>query len=183
MRYYIYILYSITADRYYVGSSGNPQNRLSQHNTGRNKSTKHGIPWKIAYTEVFATRSEALKRENEIKGKKVVCIISGGNNDFDRMAEIKELSLQYEGKKHYFLVQFPQRPGALKLFVTEVMGPTDDITRFEFIKKTQRERGPALVGIEVQSMENYESLIERMKLRGFDFKEINSDKTLFEYFI
>ena len=119
----------------------------------------------------------------EIRGKKVVCIISGGNNDFDRMAEIKELSLQYEGKKHYFLVHFPQRPGALKLFVTEVMGPTDDITRFEFIKKTQRERGPALIGIEVQSMDNYERLVERMKLKGFDFKEINSDKTLFEYFI
>ncbi|HUH19199.1 threonine ammonia-lyase IlvA [Albibacterium sp.] len=121
--------------------------------------------------------------KDEIKGKKVVCIISGGNNDFDRMAEIKELSLQYEGKKHYFLVHFPQRPGALKLFVTEVMGPTDDITRFEFIKKTQRERGPALVGIEVQCAKDYQALIERMKLKGFDFKEINTDKTLFEYFI
>lgn len=121
--------------------------------------------------------------KEEIKGKKVVCIISGGNNDFDRMAEIKELSLQYEGKKHYFLVHFPQRPGALKLFVTEVMGPTDDITRFEFIKKTQRERGPALIGIEVQSMEDYKLLVERMLLNGFDFKEINKDKTLFEYFI
>jgi len=120
---------------------------------------------------------------DEIKGKKVVCIISGGNNDFDRMAEIKELSLQYEGKKHYFLVHFPQRPGALKLFVTEVMGPTDDITRFEFIKKTQRERGPALIGIEVQCAKDYDSLIERMKLKGFDFTEINRDKTLFEYFI
>jgi len=121
--------------------------------------------------------------KEEIKGKKVVCIISGGNNDFDRMAEIKELSLQYEGKKHYFLVHFPQRPGALKLFVTEVMGPKDDITRFEFIKKTQRERGPALIGIEVQCTEDYKSLIERMILKGFDFKEMNNDKTLFEYFI
>src|SRR5690554_1517137 len=121
--------------------------------------------------------------KDEIRGKKVVCIISGGNNDFDRMAEIKELSLQYEGKKHYFLVHFPQRPGALKLFVTEVMGPTDDITRFEFIKKTQRERGPALVGIEVQCAKDYQALIERMKLKDFDFKEINTDKTLFEYFI
>lgn len=121
--------------------------------------------------------------KDDIRGKNVVCIVSGGNNDFDRMAEIKELSLQYEGKKHYFLVNFPQRPGALKLFVTEIMGPKDDITRFEFIKKTQRERGPALVGIEVQSMDDYKSLIERMLLKGFDFKEINNDKTLFEYFI
>ena len=121
--------------------------------------------------------------KDEIKGKKVVCIISGGNNDLDRMAEIKELSLQYEGKKHYFLVQFPQRPGSLKLFVTEVMGPKDDITRFEFIKKTQRERGPALIGIEVQSMDDYQALIGRMVEKKFDFKEINSDQTLFEYFI
>src|SRR5690606_38438301 len=88
---------------------------------------------------------------NDIVGKKVVCIISGGNNDIDRMQEIKELSLLYEGLKHYFLVNFPQRPGALKLFVNEVLGPNDDITRFEFIKKTQRERGPALVGIELSS--------------------------------
>src|SRR5690606_11035515 len=79
----------------------------------------------------------------EIRGRKVVCIVSGGNNDIDRMGEIKELALLYEGLKHYFLVRFPQRPGALKLFVNEVLGPHDDITRFEFIKKTQRERGPA----------------------------------------
>lgn len=118
-----------------------------------------------------------------IKGKKVVCIVSGGNNDFDRMAEIKELSLQYEGKKHYFLVNFPQRPGALRLFVTEVLGEHDDITRFEFIKKTERERGPALVGIELRSLEDYDSLVERMKEKRFDFKEINRDQTLFEYLI
>ncbi|WP_118194192.1 threonine ammonia-lyase IlvA [Albibacterium indicum] len=118
-----------------------------------------------------------------IKGKKVACIVSGGNNDFDRMAEIKELSLQYEGKKHYFLVNFPQRPGALRLFVTEVLGEHDDITRFEFIKKTERERGPALVGIELRSPEDYDSLVERMKEKRFDFKEINRDQTLFEYLI
>ncbi|MFB5946267.1 threonine ammonia-lyase IlvA [Albibacterium profundi] len=118
-----------------------------------------------------------------IKGKKVVCIVSGGNNDFDRMAEIKELSLQYEGKKHYFLVNFPQRPGALRLFVTEVLGEHDDITRFEFIKKTERERGPALVGIELRSPSDYASLIDRMKEKRFDFKEINRDQTLFEYLI
>lgn len=119
----------------------------------------------------------------DIKGKKVVCIISGGNNDIDRMQEIKELSLLYEGLKHYFLVHFPQRPGALKLFVNEVLGPNDDITRFEFIKKTQRERGPALVGIELSSSEDYPALLERMLLNRFDFKEINQDQTLFEYLI
>jgi threonine dehydratase len=79
----------------------------------------------------------------------VVCIVSGSNNDIDRMQEIKERSLQYEGLKHYFLVSFAQRPGALKEFVTDVLGPTDDITRFEYMQKTNKEHGPALVGIEL----------------------------------
>ncbi len=121
--------------------------------------------------------------KDEIKGKKVVCIVSGGNNDIDRMGEIKELSLLYEGLKHYFIVRFPQRPGALKLFVNEVLGPHDDITRFEFIKKTQRERGPALVGIELRERSDYTALIARMRAHRFDFKEVNSDQTLFEYLI
>lgn len=121
--------------------------------------------------------------KEEIKGKKVVCIISGGNNDIDRMAEIKEMSLLYEGLKHYFIVRFPQRPGALKLFVNEVLGPQDDITRFEFIKKTERERGPALVGIELQDAKDYNALLERMRHHHFDAKEVNSDQTLFEYLI
>ena len=119
----------------------------------------------------------------QIKGKKVVCVVSGGNNDIDRMAEIKELSLLYEGLKHYFIVRFPQRPGALKLFVNEVLGQHDDITRFEFIKKTQRERGPALVGIELQHAADYTALIDRMRKHRFDFKEVNNDPTLFEYLI
>ncbi|HEY0899874.1 MAG TPA: threonine ammonia-lyase IlvA [Sphingobacteriaceae bacterium] len=120
---------------------------------------------------------------DQIQGKKVVCIISGGNNDIDRMQEIKELSLLYEGLKHYFIIRFPQRPGALKLFVNEVLGPGDDITRFEFIKKTERERGPALVGIELRSSKDYSSLLRKMTEYKFDFKEINSDSTLFEYLI
>ena len=120
---------------------------------------------------------------DQIIGKNVVCIISGGNNDIDRMGEIKELSLLYEGLKHYFIVRFPQRPGALKLFVNEVLGPHDDITRFEFIKKTQRERGPALVGVELQNASDYTALVDRMRTHRFDFREVNSDQTLFEYLI
>ncbi|HLW49604.1 MAG TPA: threonine ammonia-lyase IlvA [Sphingobacteriaceae bacterium] len=119
----------------------------------------------------------------EIRGRKVVCIMSGGNNDIDRMSEIKELSLLHEGLKHYFIVRFPQRPGALKLFVNEVLGPGDDITRFEFIKKTQRERGPALVGIELRSAEDYPDLIRRMEENNFGYIPVNSDQTLFEYLI
>lgn len=120
---------------------------------------------------------------DQIKGKTVVCVLSGGNNDIDRMQEIKEKSLLYEGLKHYFLVHFPQRPGALKLFVTKVLGPDDDITRFEFIKKTERERGPALVGVELRNSADYPALVRRMQENRFDFKEINQDHTLFEYLI
>jgi threonine dehydratase len=119
----------------------------------------------------------------QIKGKKVVCVVSGGNNDIERMQEIKEKSLLFEGLKHYFIVRFPQRPGALKLFVNEVLGKTDDITRFEFIKKTERDSGPALVGIELTNREDYAGLVERMKAFKFDIIELNQDQTLFEYLV
>ncbi len=121
--------------------------------------------------------------KERIKGKKVVCVISGGNNDIDRMQEIKEKSLLYEGLKHYFIVSFPQRPGALKVFVNNVLGPYDDITRFEFIKKSNRENGPALVGIELKSADDYPALLKRMEEHRFDIKELNSDPTLFEYLV
>jgi threonine dehydratase len=121
--------------------------------------------------------------KDKIKGKKVVCIISGGNNDIDRMQEIKEKSLLYEGLKHYFIVTFPQRPGALKLFVNNVLSPTDDITRFEFIKKTERESGPALVGIELKSAGDYEGLLQRMHAHRFGVKILNEDPTLFGYLV
>lgn len=120
---------------------------------------------------------------DQIKGRKVVCVLSGGNNDIERMQEIKELSLLYEGLKHYFVVSFPQRPGSLKLFVNNVLGPDDDITRFEFIKKTQKETGPALVGIELKAASGYPLLLNRMKEFKFDFKELNHDPTLFEYLV
>lgn len=119
----------------------------------------------------------------EIKGKNVVCIISGSNNDIDRMQEIKERSLQYEGLKHYFLVNFAQRPGALKEFVNNVLGPTDDITRFEYMQKTNKENGPALVGIELQSRTDYDSLLSNMKKFHIDFAEINKNDQLFGYLI
>jgi len=121
--------------------------------------------------------------KEQIKGKKVVCIVSGGNNDIERMQEIKEKSLLYEGLKHYFIVRFPQRPGALKLFVTSVLGPGDDITRFEFIKKNSKENGPALVGIELKNAEDYPSLLQRMAEHRFDVIELNRDRTLFEYLV
>lgn len=121
--------------------------------------------------------------KDQIRGKSVVCIISGGNNDIDRMQEIKERSLIYEGLKHYFMVNFPQRAGALREFLTEVVGPDDDITRFEYTKKNEKENGPALVGIELMSTEAYAPLIERMQQKGVDYVEINKDANLFNMLI
>jgi len=120
---------------------------------------------------------------DQIKGKKVVCIVSGSNNDIDRMPEIKERSLQYEGLKRYFLINFAQRPGALKEFVTHVLGERDDITRFEYMQKTNKEAGPALVGVELQIPDDYNTLLERMKRYGVNFSEINKDDKLFGYLI
>lgn len=120
---------------------------------------------------------------NEIKGKNVVCIVSGSNNDIDRMQEIKERSLQYEGLKHYFLINFAQRPGALKEFVNNVLGPSDDITRFEYMQKTNKENGPALVGVELQSKKDYELLIKKLKNHHISYTELNKDDTLFGYLV
>ena len=107
----------------------------------------------------------------------MVCIVSGSNNDIDRMQEIKERSLQYEGLKHYFLIRFAQRPGALKEFVNNVLGPKDDITRFEYMQKTNKETGPALVGIELVSRTDYDVLLENMKKYHINYTEINKNDT------
>jgi threonine dehydratase len=120
---------------------------------------------------------------NEIKGKNVVCIVSGSNNDIDRMQEIKERSLQYEGLKHYFLIRFAQRPGALKEFVNYVLGPDDDIVRFEYIQKHNKETGPALVGIELKSKEDYQSLLDNLRKYNINYTELNKDDNLFGYIV
>jgi threonine dehydratase len=120
---------------------------------------------------------------NEIKYKTVVCIVSGSNNDIDRMQEIKERSLQYEGLKHYFLINFAQRPGALKEFVNNVLGPADDITRFEYMQKNNKEAGPALVGIELQSRDDYDRLLQNMKKYQITYTELSKDNTLFSYLV
>lgn len=119
----------------------------------------------------------------QIKGKKVVCILSGGNNDIDRMQEIKERSLLYEGLKYYFIVRFAQRPGALKEFVNDILGPNDDIVRFEFIQKNNKESGPALIGIEVKSKDDFNSLIARMDGHKLNYTLVNQNENLFEYLV
>ncbi|WP_036126694.1 pyridoxal-phosphate dependent enzyme, partial [Lysinibacillus sphaericus] len=117
--------------------------------------------------------------KEEIKGKSVVVIISGGNNDIGRMQEIKEKSLIHEGLLYYFIVSFPQRAGALRQFLTSVVGPNDDITTFEYTKKNNKESGPALVGIELGDQADYEGLLARMDEFGFKYKEVNNDIQLF----
>lgn len=123
-----------------------------------------------------------LYRE-KIAGKNVVCVISGGNNDIDRMQEIKERSLLHEGLKHYFIINFPQRAGALREFMEKVLGPHDDITRFEYTKKNNKENGPALVGVELKCTEDYAPLIARMKQHGIRYVEITHDPFLFNLLI
>ena len=123
------------------------------------------------------------KHAAAIKGKTVVCIVSGSNNDIDRMPEIKERSLQFEGLKHYFLIRFAQRPGALKEFVNNVLGPNDDITRFEYMQKTDKESGPAVVGIELVTRGDYEVLLDNLKKFQIDFTEINKNDTLFSLLV
>src|SRR5699024_7345902 len=119
----------------------------------------------------------------EMKGKNVVCIISGGNNDIDRMQEIKERSLLYEGLKHYFIVNFTQRPGSLKLFVNSVLGPDDDITRFEYMYKYNKESGPALVGIELSNPNDYRALIQNLNKHNFSYTELEKEGDLFGYIV
>jgi threonine dehydratase len=119
----------------------------------------------------------------QIKGKTIVCIVSGGNNDIARMQEIKERSLLYEGLKYYFLIRFAQRPGSLKEFVNKVLGPYDDITRFEYIQKHNKEAGPALIGLELRTKKDHETLIENMRKYQINYNEINKDDNIYGYLI
>ncbi|WP_020596243.1 threonine ammonia-lyase [Spirosoma panaciterrae] len=120
--------------------------------------------------------------KDEIRGKTVVCLVSGGNNDITRTEEIKERSLLYEGLKHYFIIRFPQRSGAFRDFLN-VLGPEDDITRFEYTKKTNRETGPAVVGIELKHREDFESLIQRMEAQNIVYEYLNDQPDLFQFLV
>ena len=115
---------------------------------------------------------------NEIKGKTIVCVVSGSNNDIERTEEIKERSLIYEGLKHYFMIQFPQRPGALREFVNEVLNESDDITYFQFIKKNNRDVGPVVVGLEVKNENDIASVKLKMNEKGFQFQYLNEKEPL-----
>ncbi len=121
--------------------------------------------------------------KDKIKGKNVVCLVSGGNNDITRTEEIKERSLLYEGLKHYFIIRFPQRAGALRNFLNNVLGEDDDITHFEYQKKTNRESGPVLLGIELKSKSDFQPLIERMEAHKIEFQLLNEKPDLFTFLV
>jgi threonine dehydratase len=118
---------------------------------------------------------------DEIAGKKVVCIISGGNNDIARYPEVIDRSMIFEGLRHYFIVEFAQKPGQLLQFLQKVLGPTDDIVRFEYLKSTNREYGPALVGIELTNKSDLEALLQRMHDLNITYKNIMHDDVLRKY--
>lgn len=119
----------------------------------------------------------------KIKGKTVVCVVSGGNNDLLRYPEILEKSLVYQGRKHYFLIDFAQKPGQLKNFVNHVLGPTDDIALFEYTKKNNKEKGPALVGIELKDKKDLPRLLSQMQNYGFHYKMIEDKDLLYSYLV
>ena len=121
--------------------------------------------------------------KDKITGKNVVCIVSGSNNDITRMEEIRERSLLHRGLKHYFIVRFPQRAGALRSFITEVIGPKDDITHFSYTKKTSKEQGPVVIGIELSMPEDFETLVKKMEEKGFAYEYLNDKPHLFEFLV
>ena len=115
-------------------------------------------------------------------GSTVVCLVSGGNNDISRYPEILERSLVHEGLKHYFIVDFPQEPGALRRFLNEVLGPEDDIAMFEYVKRSDRETGPAFVGIQLGYAEDLPNLLERMEASSIEVERVHQNSPMFRLF-
>ncbi len=115
-------------------------------------------------------------------GSSVVCLVSGGNNDISRYPEILERSLVHEGLKHYFIVDFPQEPGALRRFLNEILGPDDDIAMFEYVKRSDRETGPAFVGIQLGAAEDLPNLLERMESSQIEIERVHQNSPMFRLF-
>lgn len=130
-----------------------------------------------------ALGSAALRQVQPAEGEVVVVVITGGNNDVSRYAEIVERSLVHEGRKHYFLVNFPQEPGALRRFLDEVLGPEDDITHFEYIKRSNREMGPALVGIELGDPATLPDLLHRLESSPIRAESVDPDSPFYRFLI
>ena len=121
--------------------------------------------------------------KDKLKGKRIACVVSGSNNDITRMEEIREKSLLYEGLKHYFIVNFPQKSGAILSFIRDVIGPTDDLVHIQYIRKTNKNFGPALIGIELAAKEDFGPFMQRLKAHGISYEYINENNQLFEILI
>lgn len=119
---------------------------------------------------------------DDLAGKTVVCVTSGGNFDFERLPEVKERAQRFSGVKKYFILRLPQRPGALQDFL-EMLGPQEDIARFEYLKKSARNFGTVLIGIETTRAENFPALFARLDAAGFAYRDITADETLAEFLI
>jgi threonine dehydratase len=117
-----------------------------------------------------------------IAGRRVVCVTSGGNFDFERLPEVKERAQRYQGLKKYFILRMPQRPGALREFLF-MLGPDDDIARFEYLKKSARNFGSVLIGIETKQVGQFAQLMQRMDEAGFTYRDITGDETLAEFLV
>ena len=182
------------ADGTAVGKVGDITFQYAKDNIDRIETVEEG---KIAGTIIDLYTKQAIVAEpsgaltvsaldnmaEDLVGKTVVCIISGGNNDINRMAEIEEKALIYSGTKQYFVVNFPQRPGALREFVTDVLGPDDDIAKFEYTKKISRSNGPALVGILLGDYETLPGLLERLKNFDANYISVSESPTLYEFLV
>jgi threonine dehydratase len=130
-----------------------------------------------------ALASAALDQLGTLEGARVVCVVSGGNNDVSRYPEIVERSLVFEGLKHYFLISFPQEPGALRRFLDHALGPDDDITLFEYVKRSNRETGPALVGVELARRTDLDPLLTRLAELPLRVDRITPEQAAFRFLV
>jgi threonine dehydratase len=131
----------------------------------------------------LATGAIGAAKLSPAPGSRIVCVLSGGNNDVSRYSEILERALVFEGLKHHFLVEFPQEPGMLRRFLDEVLGPTDDVTLFEYVKRSNRETGPALVGIEIATRTDLPPLLARMNRSPMRIEPIDPDSPAFRFLL
>lgn len=126
---------------------------------------------------------DELQQKYDLFDKSVICILSGGNNDMSRYDEIMELNSQYLSLRHYFIIEFSQSPGQLKLFINQILGPRDDIIRFEYIKKTNKNYGNVLIGLELNNKQNLQKIIDNLESSNFNYKKIESSDLIYDYLI
>ncbi len=131
-----------------------------------------------ALEDIFANK----KLSKKYKGKNIVCIVSGGNFDFSRLPDLQERKMKFEGTKKYIILKLPQRAGALKEFLN-ILGPNDDISRFEYLKKTSKNFGSVLIGIETNKKENFKKIFDKMKKNNFEFQDITDNQLFFDFVI